>query len=91
MVQGEEVVFNVLKAMTYRKASDNNFSADLTDTIVDKKKLIEDSLEVSLTEEDVNEQDGSEVMEYAKWLDSYGPLNRKYFDELGVASLRPHH
>uniref|UniRef100_A0A803QE91 Reverse transcriptase domain-containing protein n=1 Tax=Cannabis sativa TaxID=3483 RepID=A0A803QE91_CANSA len=23
-------------------------------------------------------------MEYSKWLESYGPLNRKYYEELGV-------
>uniref|UniRef100_A0A803NLU5 Trehalose 6-phosphate phosphatase n=1 Tax=Cannabis sativa TaxID=3483 RepID=A0A803NLU5_CANSA len=45
-------------------------------------------LEVSLTEEDLNEQDRSEVMEYVKCLDSYGSLNRKYFEELGVVPKR---
>ncbi|XP_060969853.1 uncharacterized protein LOC133037061 [Cannabis sativa] len=83
-VQGEEVVFIVLKAMTYPKASDNCFFIDLIDTIVNEKKLIDDPLELSLIEDDLTEQEGKEVMEYVKWLDSYGPLNRKYYEELGV-------
>ncbi|KAM6569341.1 hypothetical protein CsatB_017326 [Cannabis sativa] len=83
-VQGEEVVFNVLKAMTFPKASDNCFFVDLIDTIVEKKKLMEDPLEMSLTKDELDEQDGMEAMGYAKWLDSYGPLNRKYYEELGV-------
>ncbi|KAM6562896.1 hypothetical protein CsatB_022894 [Cannabis sativa] len=65
-VQGDEVFFNVLKAMTFSKANDNCFFVDLVDTIVEKRKLMEDSLEVSLTEEDLNEQDGTEALEYVK-------------------------
>ncbi|XP_062086957.1 uncharacterized protein LOC133793673 [Humulus lupulus] len=67
-VQGEEVVFNVLKAMTYPEASDNCFSIDVID--------------------EVSDQNGKEAMEYAKWLNSYGPLKRKYFEELGAVPER---
>ncbi|XP_060969928.1 uncharacterized protein LOC133037122 [Cannabis sativa] len=88
-VQGEEVVFNVLKVVTFPKASDNCFFVDLIETIVEKKKLIEDPLELSLTEDELTEQEGMEAMEYAKWLDSYGPLNRKYYEELGVVPKEP--
>ncbi|XP_060961611.1 uncharacterized protein LOC133031876 [Cannabis sativa] len=83
-VQVEEVVFNVLKAMTYPKASDNCLFIDLIDTIVSEKKLLDDPLELSLTEDELTEQEGQDVMGYVKWLDSYGPLNRRYYEELAV-------
>ncbi|XP_062085777.1 uncharacterized protein LOC133791885 [Humulus lupulus] len=88
-VQSEEVVFNVLTAMNYSGASDSFFSMDVVESLVDEKKVVEDPLELSLIEEEVIEQDGKEAMEYAKWLNSYGPLKRKYFEELGSVPTRP--
>ncbi|XP_062102971.1 uncharacterized protein LOC133813960 [Humulus lupulus] len=88
-VQGEEVVFNVLKAMTYPVASDGWFAVDVVESLVEPKKIVEDLLELSLVEEDVTEQDGKEAIEYAKWLNSYGPMKRKYFEELGSVPERP--
>ncbi|XP_060964172.1 uncharacterized protein LOC133033462 [Cannabis sativa] len=52
--------------------------------MVGEKKLLDDPLELSLTEDELTEQEGQEVMGYVKWLDSYGPLNRRYFEELGA-------
>ncbi|KAM6559706.1 hypothetical protein CsatA_028945 [Cannabis sativa] len=77
--------------MTYPKASDNCFFIDLIDEMVSEKKLLDDPLELSLTEEELTEQEGQEVMGYVKWLDSYGPLNRRYFEELGAVpkELKP--
>ncbi|XP_060962021.1 uncharacterized protein LOC115722590 [Cannabis sativa] len=83
-VQGDEVVFNVLKAMTYPTASDNCFAIDVVDQLVETKTHIEDPLNLTLVQEEVVEQDGKEANEYAMWLDSYGPLNRRYYEELGV-------
>ncbi|XP_062112935.1 uncharacterized protein LOC133824084 [Humulus lupulus] len=88
-VQGEEVAFNVLRAITYSGASDSCFSMDVVDSLVDEKKVVEDPLELSLIEEEVTEKDGKEAMEYAKWLNSYGPLKRKYFEELDSVPTRP--
>ncbi|XP_062089006.1 uncharacterized protein LOC133795570 [Humulus lupulus] len=87
-VKGEEVVFNVLKAMTYPEASDNCFSVDVMGNLVEERKLINDPLELSLVEDEISDQDGKEAMEYAKWLNSYGPLKRKYFEELGAVPKR---
>ncbi|XP_062109416.1 uncharacterized protein LOC133820034 [Humulus lupulus] len=87
-VQREEVVFNVLKAMTYPEASNNCFSVDVMGNLVEERKLINDPLELSLVEDEVSDQDGKEAMEYAKWLNSYGPLKRKYFEELGAVPKR---
>ncbi|XP_030477993.2 uncharacterized protein LOC115695035 [Cannabis sativa] len=83
-VQGDEVVFNVLKAMTYPTASDNCFSIDMVDKLVESKKHIEDPLNLTLVQEEVVEQDGKEANEYATWFNSYGLLNRIYYEELGV-------
>ncbi|XP_060960928.1 uncharacterized protein LOC133031448 [Cannabis sativa] len=59
--------------------------------MVSEKKLLDDPLELSLTEDELTEQEGQEVMGYVKWLDSYGPLNRRYFEELGAVlkELKP--
>ncbi|KAM6600128.1 hypothetical protein CsatA_019737 [Cannabis sativa] len=59
--------------------------------MVGEKKLLDDPLELSLTEDELTEQEGQEVMGYVKWLDSYGPLNRRYFEELGAVpkELKP--
>ncbi|KAM6548240.1 hypothetical protein CsatB_019916 [Cannabis sativa] len=59
--------------------------------MVSEKKLLDDPLELSLTGDELTEQEGQEVMGYVKWLDSYGPLNRRYFEELGAVpkELKP--
>ncbi|XP_062099882.1 uncharacterized protein LOC133805736 [Humulus lupulus] len=88
-VQGEEVFFNVLRAMTYSGASDSCFSVDVVESLVDEKKVVENPLELSLIKEEVTKQDGKEATEYAKWLNSYGPLKRKYFEELDFVPTRP--
>ncbi|XP_062119073.1 uncharacterized protein LOC133832794 [Humulus lupulus] len=66
--EGEEVVFNVLKAMTYPKGSDNCFSIDVVEEVVGRKKLIKDPLELSLTVNDVDDEDNEEALSYLKWI-----------------------
>ncbi|KAM6558751.1 hypothetical protein CsatA_027990 [Cannabis sativa] len=75
--------------MTYPTASDNCFTIDVVDQLVETKTHAEDPLNLTLVQEEVVEQDGKEAYEYALWLDSYGPLNRKYYEELGVIPTRP--
>ncbi|KAM6550719.1 hypothetical protein CsatB_000527 [Cannabis sativa] len=75
--------------MTYPTASDNCFAIDVVDQLVETKRHAEDPLNLTLVQEEVVEQDGKEAYEYALWLDSYGPLNRKYYEELGVIPTRP--
>ncbi|XP_030478313.1 uncharacterized protein LOC115695387 [Cannabis sativa] len=74
-VQGDEVVFNVLKTMTYPTASDNFFSTDVVDKLVESKEHSDDPLNLTFVQEEVVEQDGKEVNKYTMWLDSYEPLN----------------
>ncbi|XP_062103296.1 uncharacterized protein LOC133814340 [Humulus lupulus] len=61
-VQGEEVVFNVFKAMTYPKTSDSCFSVDVVEEVVERKTLREDPLELSLTVDDVDGEENEEVL-----------------------------
>ncbi|XP_062106047.1 uncharacterized protein LOC133817516 [Humulus lupulus] len=88
-VQGEEVVFNVFKAMTYPKASDSCFSVDVVEEVVERKKLREDPLELSLTIDDVDGEENEEVMSYLKWIKSAEPWKHKKFEELGAGPDRP--
>ncbi|XP_062086044.1 uncharacterized protein LOC133792143 [Humulus lupulus] len=88
-VQGEEVVFNVLKAMTYPKASYNCFSVDVVEEVVGRRKLIEDPLEISLTIDDIDGEDSEEALSYLKWIQSYGSWKQKKFEELGEGLERP--
>ncbi|XP_062086268.1 uncharacterized protein LOC133792383 [Humulus lupulus] len=74
-VQGEEVVFNVFKAMTYPKISDSCFSVDVVEEVVERKTLREDPLELSLTVEDVDGEGNEE--------------KHKKFEELGAGPDRP--
>ncbi|XP_062088999.1 uncharacterized protein LOC133795563 [Humulus lupulus] len=88
-VQGEEVVFNVFKAMTYPKPSDNCFSVDVVEEVVGRKKLIEDPLELSLTVNDVDDEDNEEALSYLKWIKSNELWKHKKFEELGEGPERP--
>ncbi|XP_062075563.1 uncharacterized protein LOC133779641 [Humulus lupulus] len=88
-VQGEEVVFNVFKAMTYPKASDSCFSVDVVEEVVGRKKLSEDPLELSLIVDDVDCEENEEVMSYLKWIKSSEPWKHKKFEELGEGPERP--
>ncbi|XP_062113935.1 uncharacterized protein LOC133824936 [Humulus lupulus] len=88
-VQGEEVVFNVFKAMTYPKASDNYFSVDVVEEVVGRRKLIEDPFKIRLTFDDVDGEDSEEVLSYLKWIQSYEPWKHTKFEELGEGPERP--
>ena len=49
--QGEEVVFNVMRAMKYQDASDSCFSVDVIGNLVGEKSLLTDALQQSLVAE----------------------------------------
>ncbi|XP_062103161.1 uncharacterized protein LOC133814182 [Humulus lupulus] len=72
-VQGDEVVFNVFKAMSYHKASDNCFSIDVIERVVSEKNGSTDALEVVFKQYEEDDSDDVEVMDYVKWVNSYGP------------------
>ncbi|XP_062094143.1 uncharacterized protein LOC133800207 [Humulus lupulus] len=66
-VQGDEVVFNVFKALKYSRTSDSFFNVNVIEEQLSKRKLIEDPFEMSLISQGVEDCVGTEVIEY--WLD----------------------
>ncbi|XP_062093475.1 uncharacterized protein LOC133799477 [Humulus lupulus] len=88
-VQGEEMVFNVFKTMTYPKTSDSCFSVDVVEEVVGRKEVIEDPLKISLTVDDVDGEENEEAMSYLKWIKSFEPWSHKKFEELGEGPERP--
>ncbi|XP_062085772.1 uncharacterized protein LOC133791881 [Humulus lupulus] len=78
-VQGEEVVFNLFKAMSYPRASDSCFNVDVIDEVVSKKWVTNYPLELALALGDDNEEEDWETHEYVKWINSYGPYYKKKF------------
>ncbi|XP_062109873.1 uncharacterized protein LOC133821744 [Humulus lupulus] len=88
-VQGEEVVFNVFKIMSYPRASDSCFNVDVIDEEVSKKRITNDPLELALALGDDNEEEDSETHEYVKWINSYGSYYKKKSEELGQGPERP--
>ncbi|XP_022858335.1 uncharacterized protein LOC111379225 [Olea europaea var. sylvestris] len=73
-VQEEEVTFNVFDAIKY------------SDTIFNQQK---ESLEVCLVNPNLTMVEDPKVLEYALWMDSFGPNRRKYFEVLGHGTSRP--
>ena len=45
-------------------------------------------LETSLTHDDPSSYEDETVQVYVKWMDSFGPNRRKYFESLGASSSR---
>ncbi|XP_062075399.1 uncharacterized protein LOC133779455 [Humulus lupulus] len=75
--------------MTYLSESDSCYLVNVIDGVVASQKLVEDSLEFSLTINDVIEEDCVEVVSYLNWIQSYGPLRENRFEELGQGPERP--
>ncbi|XP_062103388.1 uncharacterized protein LOC133814447 [Humulus lupulus] len=81
-VQGDEVVFNVFKALTYPWTSDSCCSVSVLDEECSKGRPTEDPLELSLISS-LEECDGTE---YVKWLNAAGQIYKKKYEELGQGS-----
>ncbi|XP_062100913.1 uncharacterized protein LOC133806843 [Humulus lupulus] len=62
-VQSEEVVFNVFKALKFANVNDSCFKVDMVEKVVAEINLMEDSLQKSLTIEDMDAELDSEVQE----------------------------
>ena len=81
-VQEDEVKFNVFEAVRHPAESDTCFMAEMVEAIVSSQSSFTDPLKASLVENDF-ENMSEEAEEYVKWLDSFGPNKRKYFESLG--------
>ena len=87
-VQEDEVKFNVFEAMRHPEESDTCFMTETVEAIVSSQSGLTDPLEASLVQSD-SENLGEEAKEYVKWMDSFEPNRRKYFESLGEHTKTP--
>ena len=87
-VQEDEVKFNVFEAVRHPTKSDTCFMAERVEAIVSSQSGLTDPLEAGLVQSD-SENMGEEVEEYVKWMDSFKPNRRKYFESLGESAKTP--
>ena len=81
-VQDDEVKFNVFKAVRHLEESDTCFMTETVESIVSSQSGLTNPLEASLVQSD-SEKLGEEAEEYVKWMDSFEPNRRKYYEPLG--------
>ena len=81
-VQEDEVKFNVFEAVRHPVESDTCFMTETVEAIVSSQSGLTDPLEASLVQSD-SENMGEDAEEYVKWMDSFEPNKRKYFEALG--------
>ena len=87
-VQEDEVKFNVFEAVRHPEESDTCFMAEIVEAIVSSQSGLTDHLEAILVQSD-SENMGEEAEEYVKWMDSFEPNRRKYFESLGESAKTP--
>ena len=87
-VQEDEVKFNVFEDVRHPAESDTCFMAEIVDAIVSRQSDLTDPLETSLVQNDP-ENMSEEAEEYVKWMDSFGPNRRKYFESLCEGVKKP--
>ena len=81
-VQDDEVKFNVFEAMRHPVESDTCFMIETVEAIVSSQSGLTDPLETSLVQSE-SEELGEQVKEYVKWMDSFQPNRRNYYEPLG--------
>ena len=84
-VQEQEVTFNVFKAIKHPHDNDSFFRVDVLEAIASIQLGHSEPLETSLTHDDPSSCEDEIVWEYVKWMDSFGPNRRKYFESLGAS------
>ena len=81
-VQNDEVKFNVFTDVRHPVESDKCIMIETVKAIVSSQSGPTDPLETSLVQSE-SEELGEEVKEYVKWMDSFQPNRRKYYEPLG--------
>ena len=81
-LQDDEVKFNVFEAVRHQVESDTCFMTETVEAIVSSQSGLINPLEASLVQSDL-EKLGEEAEEYVKWMDSFEPNKRKYYEPLG--------
>ena len=87
-VQDDEVKFNVFEAVRHSTESDTCFTVEIVEAIVSSQSGLIDPLETSLVQSESKEL-GEEAEEYVKWMDSFQPNRRKYYEPLGKNTQTP--
>ena len=86
--QEDEVKFNVFEDVIHPAESGTCFMAEIVEAIVSSQSDFTDPLETSLVQNDP-ENMSEEAEEYVKWMDSFEPNRRKYFESLGEGAKQP--
>ena len=87
-VQEDEVKFNVFEAVRHPEESDTCFMTETVEAIVSSQNGLTDPLKASLVQSD-SKNIGEEAEDYVKWMDSFEPNKRKYFESLGESAKAP--
>ena len=80
-VQDDEVGFSVFNVVRHSAESDACFMIEAVEAILSSQSGLIDPLETSLVQNDKGEL-GEEAEEYVKWMDSFQPNRRKYYESL---------
>ena len=78
----------MFEAVRHPAESDTCFMTETVEAIVSSQSGLTDPLETSLVQSD-SDNLGEEVEEYVKWMDSFEPNKRKYFESLGESAKTP--
>ena len=90
-VQNDEVKFNVFEVVRHPTESDTCFMIETVEAIVSSHSGPTDPLETSLVQSE-SEELGEEVKEYVRWMNSFQPNRRKYYEPLGeISQMSCHH
>ena len=81
-VQNDEVRFSVFNAVRHPKESDACFIVEAIEAIVPSQSGLTNPLEASLVQ-NAKEELSEKAKEYVKWMDSFHPNRRKYYEPLG--------
>ena len=84
-VQDDEVRFCVFNAVRHEAESDACFMIEEVEAIVPSQSGLTDPLEASLVQ-NAKEELSEKAEEYVKWMDSFQPNRRKYYEPLGEST-----
>ena len=87
-VQDDKVKFNVFEAVRHPAESDTCFIVKTVEAIMSSQSGLTDPLEASLVQSD-SEERREEAEEYVKWMDSFEPNRRQYYESLGEKTQTP--
>ena len=82
------MTFNVFNTIKHPHDNDNCFRVDVLVAIVSSQLGHSEPLETSLTHDNPSSFEDETIEEYVKWMDSFGPNRRKYFESLGASPSR---